>query len=753
MKTTRLFSVLVVIMLSIGIMALGLTGCKSGSSKKNSGDTSGSSDVETSVPEATVDEVTDFEIESFGTFTGTLTDGVPTGTGKVVTEEYTYESTFTSGAEITGTGVLTYANGESAEGTFTAAKLNGAGSYDYGNGCTYEGQFVDGVFEGEGTFSWTDGSYLEGTFENGQPTTGKKYFPDGCVYEGQFENFEYKGQGKFTWMPGNDCWYVGEFNNGWINGQGEFHWGNSGVENYWIGNFVDGNPERGAYGYARCDGVLGYIYINPENGGWIWYNGTLEDGTIVKDGQPLGEEFTGLVNGLIVIDGKYANGEITFTYDDGTVYVGNATNGSREGSGKLTYTNGCYYEGAWANNAYNGEGKFFWPGGDTGDTLTGTFANGAPASGVKTFNNGDKYEGTFNSSWNFDGTGKFTYANNMYYEGKYVNGKRIDDAGYFDWNNGCWYRGAFIGDAMTGAGEFHWGKTGTENYWKGEFVNEQPKKGTYGYGRMDGAEGYIWVDATSGAWSWYNGTLEDGTVVSNGQACAADFTGLVNGLIVIDGKYANGEITFTYDDGTVYAGNATNGSREGSGKLTYTNGCYYEGAWANNAYNGEGKFFWPGGDTGDTLTGTFANGAPASGVKTFNNGDKYEGTFNSSWNFDGTGKFTYANNMYYEGKYVNGKRIDDDGYFDWNNGCWYRGAFIGDAMTGAGEFHWGKTGTENYWKGQFENQSPKKGTYGYGRMDGTEGYIWVDATSGAWSWYNGTLDDGTVISNGQKVEE
>ena len=93
------------------------------------------------------------------------------------------------------------------------------------------------------------------------------------------------------------------------------------------------------------------------------------------------------------------------------------------------------------------------------------------------------------------------------------------------------------------------------------------------------------------------------------------------------------------------------------------------------------------------------------------------------------------------------------GRFDWPNGCFYIGTFTSGAMTGTGEFHWGNDGNENFWQGEFENASPKKGTYGYGRCDGTLGYIYINAETGGWEWYNGTLPDGKKVVNGQIVEE
>lgn len=282
-------------------------------------------------------------------------------------------------------------------------------------------------------------------------------------------------------------------------------------------------------------------------------------------------------------------------------------------------------------------------------------------------------------------------------------------------------------------------------------------------------------------------------VTDKNFAGLGSFTGtLVDGKLSGTGKLVDA-------DGNVYEGTFANNMRSGTGKLTFTNGCYYEGEWANNMYEGQGKFYWPT-ESGEyeILEGTFAAGAPVTGKKTFATGYVYEGEW-ENWTFHGTGKGTYPAGDVYEGEFANGVRsghgkltypdgcvyegnFENDtfhgqGKFTWPNGCSYEGQFTNGAFTGKatftwdfgekgysyyvgdmvnnaangeGEKHFGRPDTnENYWKGTFENGDPKKGTYGFGRMDGTEGYIWVDATSGAWSWYNGQLADGTVVTNGQ----
>lgn len=250
MKNFKKLSMLVLATLSCGALACGAAACTS------------NEPVSSVDPEPTVETVTDYVIDSFGTYTGTLVDGKPSGEGKLVTDSYTYEGTFEDGFRLTGEGTKTYTSGEVSEGTFVNGALNGYGKHDYNNGCIGVGYWKDGKLNGFAMFTWGP---VGGPYE---------------VYVGEWVDMSRCGQGFYTFN--NGCWYKGEFADNWINGYGEFHWTGG---NYWVGEFVGGSPKKGNYGYGQMDGVEGYIYVNEETGGWSWYTGTLEDGTQVENGQ------------------------------------------------------------------------------------------------------------------------------------------------------------------------------------------------------------------------------------------------------------------------------------------------------------------------------------------------------------------------------------------------------------------------------------------------------------------------------------
>lgn len=199
---------------------------------------------------------------AIGTYTGTLVDGKPSGTGKLVTDDWTYEGTFEDGLRLTGTGVKSYNNGETSKGNFVNGNLNGWGMHDFNNGCIGMGEWSNGQMNGTMWFTWT---HAGGGYE---------------VYIGDWVNGSRNDDSAF-YTFNNGCWYIGEFDD-WINGKGEFHWTNG---NYFEGNFAGGSPVKGSYGYGQMDGVKGYIKVDETTGAWSWYNGTTEDGKTVVNGQ------------------------------------------------------------------------------------------------------------------------------------------------------------------------------------------------------------------------------------------------------------------------------------------------------------------------------------------------------------------------------------------------------------------------------------------------------------------------------------
>ena len=86
------------------------------------------------------------------------------------------------------------------------------------------------------------------------------------------------------------------------------------------------------------------------------------------------------------------NGEDTYTWTNGTTYIGEWKNDRMHGQGNLTYADGGQYIGAFKNGKSNGQGTFFWASGaqHTGEWTDGkqngqgshTYADGTLINGI-----------------------------------------------------------------------------------------------------------------------------------------------------------------------------------------------------------------------------------------------------------------------------------------------------------------------------------------------------------------------------------
>lgn len=131
------------------------------------------------------------------------------------------------------------------------------------------------------------------------------------------------------------------------------------------------------------------------------------------------------------------NGEGKYTWDDGSMYVGEWADGEAHGRGKLTFSNGNVYEGEFQDGEAHGQGSLMYA---NGDVYEGNFKDGCShGKGKLTFTSGDIYDGEFASDQRH-GRGKMTYADGNVYEGEFRNGK-AHGKGAFTNSNGHMYKG------------------------------------------------------------------------------------------------------------------------------------------------------------------------------------------------------------------------------------------------------------------------------------------------------------------------
>jgi uncharacterized caspase-like protein len=196
-------------------------------------------------------------------YEGEIKDGVPSGEG-VITLAIgdIYAGGWLNGKR-NGRGQLTMANGVFWEGDFKddervltgqmttkgngvvisgmftmnaeTGTVTGTGKLSWANGDVYEGSLVDGIKSGEGTFSWANGQRYSGHWENDVPNgTGTITFTNGDRYDGAVRAGVQHGQGTYLLKSGDI--YVGAWVGGNKHGQGRLTWPNG---DYWEGEFRD----------------------------------------------------------------------------------------------------------------------------------------------------------------------------------------------------------------------------------------------------------------------------------------------------------------------------------------------------------------------------------------------------------------------------------------------------------------------------------------------------------------------------------
>jgi hypothetical protein len=112
--------------------------------------------------------------------------------------------------QMTGKGILLFADGSRYEGTVVAGKRQGSGRFDWPNGQRFEGDWSDDAINGRGVLQYANGDRYEGPFKDGEPHgTGRYTLKNGDQYNGEWLAGRKHGQGRLTWTSG-DYW-EGEF--------------------------------------------------------------------------------------------------------------------------------------------------------------------------------------------------------------------------------------------------------------------------------------------------------------------------------------------------------------------------------------------------------------------------------------------------------------------------------------------------------------------------------------------------------------
>lgn len=206
--------------------------------------------------------------------------------------------------------------------------LSGSGKVTWDNGDTYEGAVAAGKRHGKGIFVWSNGQTYEGDWEHDTPVGQAKIrFASGNQYEGSVANGLPQGIGQMRYASGDT--YAGSFVAGVPHGKGIYHWRNGQrFEGDWV--------EERAQGHGKLRFANGNVYEGPVVHGVPQGQGRSVFAT--------GETYSGQhVNGL-------PDGTGTFNWPNGDQYSGQWKAGKKHGQGVFMWKGGQRWEGLYDND-------------------------------------------------------------------------------------------------------------------------------------------------------------------------------------------------------------------------------------------------------------------------------------------------------------------------------------------------------------------------------------------------------------------
>jgi hypothetical protein len=284
--------------------------------------------------------------------------------GKLVVYTLLFHSTLSAqcikGNCYNGYGTYEFSNGSRYIGNFVDGRAHGKGIIYFNNGNKYIGHWEDDVRQGEGRFVFNEGHEYRGGFrQNKFYGKGVMNYANGDQYVGQFRNNQPNGLGKYTFHDGDR--YEGNFNGGRFEGEGTMY-------------YKDGSKFRGFWSNNKKHGTGTLYAANGKVFSGEWVSGEMleEEIYLFEDSQNTNSGST--IPALRNCNQEYCESGLgTFTYSDGSRYVGDFKNGEPEGNCTVHYANGNRYEGYWKNGVPHGEGVLYY---SNGSTINARWRNG-----------------------------------------------------------------------------------------------------------------------------------------------------------------------------------------------------------------------------------------------------------------------------------------------------------------------------------------------------------------------------------------
>ena len=209
------------------------------------------------------------------------------------------------GTSFSGTGKITWANGDLYDGTLVKGQRQGKGLFIWANGQRYDGDWIQDTPSGKGKLEFANGNRFDGDVVAGIPQgMGRMQYASGDDYSGRFNAGVPDGRGTYTWKNGQT--FDGEWKAERPNGQGILKFANG---NVFEGTVVNGVP----HGQGKLAFVTGELYA----------------GALVQ-GEP--------------------EGQGSFNWPNGDQYVGLWKAGKKHGQGVFTWKSGERWEGVYDND-------------------------------------------------------------------------------------------------------------------------------------------------------------------------------------------------------------------------------------------------------------------------------------------------------------------------------------------------------------------------------------------------------------------
>jgi hypothetical protein len=244
--------------------------------------------------------------------------------------------------------------------------LQGKGVCVYPSGARYEGQFVNGRPQGKGNLYFSDGRVYRGDWRAGfKEGMGVLIYPNQDKYTGDFIDNKFHGRGIMNYANGNR--YDGQWVNGQQSGRGTFAFANG---DRYEGRFAAGQFHgRGAMYYSDGSVYEGQWVDNSRHGrGQLRFPdgekivGEWENGQYLADWSKLA--YNGDTANLRNCNRVYCeSGFGKYTYQDGSVFVGEFYSGQPQGQGTVYYVSGSRYEGHWKQHTPHGRGVMYYASG------------------------------------------------------------------------------------------------------------------------------------------------------------------------------------------------------------------------------------------------------------------------------------------------------------------------------------------------------------------------------------------------------